>query len=113
MRSETQERCAFLYKSSNYYLALYPVRNGLFCFRVDYFNINIIVPVVHTVIFRTADTYTGSVYFGKTVNIVYFNAKLSFYVVTHLIAPTLRAENTLLKINLITHIAFVYLLGKK
>ena len=113
MSAETDKRSALLHKSGDNNLALSSIGNRLACFRVDYLNVNVIVPVMDTPLIGAVDTDTRTVNFRQTVNIIKLDTKSLGNGLSHLLAPSLRAENAFFKMDLVSYAPLVYPLRKQ
>ncbi len=76
MGSVADKRRTFLYQGGDNNLSPLPVWNWLQCLWVDYLNVDIVIPVVHTVFPKAAHADARAVNLGKSVDIVKLNSKL-------------------------------------
>ena len=113
MCPESQKWCAFLDKCCYNDLSFFSVRYRLKCLRINNLNIYVIIPIMHTRIFITADSDTRSVNLRQTIDIIKRNSKLPFNVFAHLLTPTLGTKNTFLQIQLIADSSFIDFLRQK
>ena len=109
----SDQRRALFYERGYNYLAQLAVGQVLPGYRIDYFYVYIVVPVVHAAVVLTGDSDTGSVYLGEPVYVVELYAKLGRDAFAHFIAPAFGADNALFKTYLIRYPAFGYLLGQQ
>ncbi|MPN31535.1 hypothetical protein SDC9_179009 [bioreactor metagenome] len=94
-------------------LSLLSVRKHLACCRVNYFAVDEVIEIVHPCMFRTVDSYAGTVYFSKPVNVKELYAQALIDAVTHFISPSFRSKNTFFQFDLALHLPAVDLFGKK
>ena len=87
--SVSDERRALLAKGGYDYLTHLAVGHGPAADGVDYLDIDIVVPVVHTAVVFAAYTDTRAVYLGQTVDIVKLDAQLVGNTLSHLFTPAL------------------------
>ena len=95
MSAVTDQRCTFFYKSRDDDFAKFSVRQDFSSYRINDFNVNVIVPVMHTTVVWAADSDSWTVNLSQTVDIVNLNSKLSLDAVSHFFAPTLGANDSL------------------
>ena len=76
MCSVTDKGCALFHESGYNYLAPFAVGNILACLGVDNFKIEIVIPDVHTCVMLAVYADTGTVYLGKTVDIIKLDTQL-------------------------------------
>ena len=101
------QRRPFLHQGGDDNLAPLPVSHRLQGNRVDDFQINIIIPVMHAVVIFAADADARAINLRQAVNVVQLNAQLAGNTVTHLLPPALGADDALFQINIITDAAFL------
>ena len=112
MRAEADQRSAFLYESRESDFANLSVGNRLSCLRVKNLGVNKVVKNVHALcLLCTVDSDSGTVTFGKAVNVVKFDSQNRFDSLAHFFAPTLRADYALLKLDVLSDSASLNLLG--
>ena len=113
MGSVTDKGSAFLYESCDNNFAHFAVGNRFARLRVDNFKIEVIVPVVHTLVVFAVDTDTGAVNLSKSVDIIKLDAEGISDMLTHFVAPSLRADNALFQVDVLLDASLFDLLSEK
>ena len=87
MCPETDEWSSLLNQSSDNDLSLLSVRESLSGLRIYYLYINIIIPIVHSILGITAYSNTRSIDLCKSIYIIQLYSKLLFYILSLLLTP--------------------------
>ena len=96
MGAETDQRRAFLYQRRDHDLSPFAVRHILAGRRVNDLKVNIIIPIVHARVIFTVNADARAIDLGQTIDVIQLDSKLIMDSLTHLVAPALGSEDTLL-----------------
>ena len=111
--TESDERRSLLLQCGYYDFTLLTVRQGFAGNRVDYLDVEIVIPVVDTPFPRTVHADSRTVDFRETVYVIELYAQLICDVFPFLVAPSLAADHSFFKVDFIPEAPFVYLLSQQ
>ena len=113
VRTVTDERRTLLAQRGEHQLAHFAVGQLLAGFRVDDLAVYVVFPDVHAMMLFAGDADTRAVDLGQAVDVEDLDAQFVGDALTHLLAPTLGADNALAQVKFIAQAALLNLLGKQ